>query len=61
MKINQAVNICYQIESSKFSEEEKALAIHTMLNMETHNSVPKSIILNVIKFLFNKIYELESE
>lgn len=34
-------------------------AIDAVLNMPTHNSVPKSEILGVCRFLWNQLYEWE--
>lgn len=57
MKIGRALAIFFDIENEGFSEKEKALAIHTVLNMATHNGVPKAKMLEVIGWLWNQRYE----
>lgn len=49
------------IENDKYTDEEKALAIYEIMNWATHNSVTKDKMLDVIKWLFNKCYEVTKE
>lgn len=61
MRIGKALAIFTDINSSDFTNEEKALAIYQVMNMPTQNSLTKDKMLEVIKFLWNQSYELESE
>jgi hypothetical protein len=61
MKIGKAVSIFMQIESDKYTEDEKALAIYRVLRMPTHNSITKDSILKAAHYLWNKLYEIEEE
>lgn len=61
MTLSEATVIFSDISNSKYSDEEKALAIYQVMNMPTQNSVTKNEMLEVIKFLWNQSYELESE
>lgn len=51
MKIGKACAIFMQIESDKYTVEEKGMAILEVLKMPTHNGVTKDSMLRVIKFL----------
>ena len=57
MNIGRACAIFDNIESAPQSIEEKGLAIRTVLDMETHNSVRKAEMLKVINWLWNQIFE----
>lgn len=46
---------------ARFSCDEKAKAIYSVLGMPTHNGVTKAAMLNVIGWLFDKCYEVEEE
>lgn len=61
MNIGRAAAIFADIESDDYSEEEKALAIYEVLNMPTHMSVRKDSMLSVIKWLWDKIYEMAGD
>ena len=61
MKIGKAWSIFYDIQSNKYSDEEKALAIMQVCGMETHNSVTKDAMLRVIWHLLNELWELPEE
>ena len=58
MKIGQAYNILYNINSDEYTAEEKALAIRMILDMATHNGVSKTVLLRVLNWLWNEHYEL---
>lgn len=58
MKIGQAYKILDNINSDEYTVEEKALAIRTVLDMETHNGVSKTVLLRVLNWLWNEHYEL---
>ena len=45
MNIGKACGIFKQIESDKYTDIEKTIAIDSVLNMETHNGVTKDEIL----------------
>jgi hypothetical protein len=50
----------YIIENlDKHTDEEIALAIYKILNMTTIMAVKKDSLLNVVRYLFNKCYEVE--
>lgn len=59
MNIGYARAVFDNINSDKYSENEKALAIYTIMNMETHNSVTKGSMLKVIRWLWDRHYEFE--
>lgn len=59
MNISRATAIFEDINSDKYSNEEKALAIYDVMKMPTHNGVKKDSMLSVIKWLWHKIYEIE--
>lgn len=61
MKIGKAVAIFMQIESAKYTEDEKALAIYHVLEMPTHNSITKDSILKATKYLWDKLYEVKGK
>lgn len=53
MNIGKAVAICENLDSEEYSLEEKALAIHEVMNMPTHMSVKKDTLVGMIKWLWN--------
>ena len=59
MNIGKACAIFVQINSDKYTDNEKAIAIYDVLQMPTHNSITKDQILAAAKYLFGKIYEVE--
>ena len=59
MNIGKSTAIFEDINSDKYSNEEKALAIYDVMKMPTHNGVKKDSMLSVIKWLWHKIYEIE--
>lgn len=61
MNIGKACAIFEQLDSDKYTEEEKAIAIYKVMNMPTHNSVTKANMLKAIKWLFDKCYEITEE
>lgn len=58
MKTGKAVAIFEQIDSDKFTADEKAEAIYKVLQMPTHNGISKDTILRVVKHLFNLCYDV---
>ena len=63
MKVNagKAMAIFMQIDSDKFTDEEKAEAIYVVMKMPTHMSITKDKMLSVIKWLWNRSYEFVVE
>lgn len=57
MKNGEAVKIFKDINSDKITVEEKSLAIKKVVCMETHNSITKKELLNVLTWLLR----IESE
>lgn len=57
MNIGKACAIFMQINSDKFSDEEKGEAIYHVMKMTTHNGVTKSSMLAVIGWLFDRLWE----
>ena len=57
MNFGKALAVVIQIDSDKFTDEEKAEAIYHVMNAPTHNSITKDNMLNVIKWLWHKHYE----
>ena len=59
MNIGRAVAVFSDIDNDEYTEEEKALAIYYVMKMPTHNGVKKDWMLSVIKWLWNKCYEIK--
>lgn len=57
MKYGSAIEIIENLD--KHTDDEIILAIYTILNMVTIMAVKKDNLLNVIRWLFNKFYEVE--
>lgn len=58
MNIGKARAIFEDINNTEYSEAEKGLAIYMVSYMETHNSVTKASMLEVIKWLWDRHYEI---
>ena len=58
MKSGQAYKILDNIDSDEYTEDEKAMAIKVILDMETHNGVTKAVLLKAMNWLWNEHYEL---
>ena len=58
MDIGRAMAIFNNINSDKYSVNEKAMAIYRVMHMETHNAVPKASMLEVIRWLWDRQFEL---
>lgn len=61
MNAGKAMAIVMQIDSDKFTDEEKAEAIYVVMKMPTHMSITKDKMLSVIKWLWNRSYEFVEE
>lgn len=59
MKTSKACVIFDNIDSPDFTVLEKGEAVYEVLKMPTHNSITKGKMLNVIKWLFDKVFEWE--
>ena len=61
MNIGKARAIFDNIENASESIEEIGEAIYIVMNMATHNSVTKASMLKVIRWLWDRTFELEQE
>ena len=65
MKIGTACAIFLQINSEKYTDEEKGTAILEVLKMprraKTHNGISKSAMLEVIGYLLNLAFDVPEE
>ena len=57
MKIREAWLIFANINTDKYTDEEKGEAIKMIADMPTHNSITKAKMLDVIKYLWNLCFE----
>lgn len=57
MKIGEAWLVFNNINTDKYTDEEKGEAIKMIADMETHNSVTKVKMLGAIKYLWNLCFE----
>ena len=57
MNIGRAQAIFMQLDSDKYSENEKAMAIYQVMNMPTHNGINKDRMLDAIRYLWHRHYE----
>lgn len=58
MNIVKAVAIFANIESDKYTDEEKGTAIMEVAQMPTHNGITKTAMLKVIWWLLNLAFDL---
>lgn len=61
MNIGKACAVFEQIESDKYSDDEKLRAIWAVLDMPTHNGITKNEILTAFRWLFNYAVEIDPE
>ena len=61
MNKGRALAIFENIENASESAEEKGMAIHIVMNMETHNSVTKASMPKVIRWLWDRAFEINQE
>lgn len=61
MKLGRAIAIFENIKNDVDSLEAKGFAIRKVLDMETHNSIKKQSMLNVIDWMWNQMFEIEQE
>ena len=58
MDIGTAMAIFNNINNDKYSVNEKAMAIYRVMHMETHDAVTKASMLEVIRWLWDRQFEL---
>ena len=58
MNTGKARAVFENINSDKYSDILKAMAIYRVMHMETHNAVTKTSMLEVIKWLWDRQFEL---
>lgn len=58
MNFGQAYKILDNIDSEEYTENEKAMSIRVILDMETHNGVTKPVLFKAMNWLWNEHYEL---
>lgn len=61
MNIGKAVAIFLQIESDKYTDDEKGTAIYEVLKMPTHNGITKDRMLAVINYLLRICFDVPDE
>lgn len=61
MKISTACKIFLQVNSDKYTDEEKGTAIYEVLKMPTHNGITKDAMLKVIEYLLNLAFDIPEE
>ena len=54
MNIGKAFAVFQQIESKKYTKDEKYEAIHDVINAATINSITKKQVLDVVSYLFDE-------
>ena len=57
MTTGQAYKIFHDLDNDQYTLEEKAVAIHTITDMETHNGVKKDAFVKACKWLWNQQFE----
>lgn len=61
MNIGKANAVFENIASDRYTDDEKLIAIETVLDMSTHNGITKDTILNALKWLWNYTIEEVTE
>ena len=61
VRFREAYTIFCDIESKAYTAEQKGTAILRILGLETHNSVPKAAMLNVIRYLLNLAFDVPEQ
>ena len=59
MKLSEAIHIVNNIDSNEIDDIEKGRAILEIKDAETLNSVTKKDLMKVIKWLFDRCFEVE--
>lgn len=58
MNLAKAIAIFAQIDSDKYTDDEKGTAIMQVTQMPTHNGITKTAMLKVIWWLLNMCFDL---
>ena len=58
MNLAKAIAIFAQIDSDKYTDEEKGTAIMQVAQMPTHNGITKTAMLKVVWWLLNMCFDL---
>ena len=53
MNIGKACAVFEQIDSERYTDDEKLTAIEMVLDMPTHNGITKDTILDAFRWLYN--------
>lgn len=61
MNIGKACAIFTQLDSDKYTDDEKVMAIYEVMNMETHNSITKKQLIQAIRWLWYANYKWASD
>lgn len=61
MTNGEAYAICKNIKFCQRSDDDKGLAIHIMMNMETHNGITKNDLLDIVQYLHELCFDVEGE
>ena len=59
MNAGRAYKIFHDLDNDQYTLEEKAVAIYTIMNMATHNSVRKDAFISACKWLWNQHFTWE--
>lgn len=58
MRLGDAIRIFADIDNKEYTDEQKGAAILAVIGMETHNSIKKTAMLKVIRYLLNLAFEV---
>lgn len=61
INVGKANAVFEQIESDKYSEDEKLRSILVVLDMPTHNGIKKDTILKALRWLFEYAIEVDDK
>lgn len=61
MEFAEARQIFKNIKSDKYTDEEKGAAIYRIIRAETINCISKGEIMNVVRWLFFRCFEIDIE
>jgi hypothetical protein len=61
MNIGTACAIFEQLDSDKYTDDEKAIAIYKVMNMPTHNGITEDDIFKSVKWLLKKCYQITED
>lgn len=61
MEFAEARQIFKNIKNDKYTDEEKGAAIYRIIRAETINNISKGEIMNVVRWLFFRCFEIDIE